>query len=96
MAVARKAAGPLIADVLERAAASARWETPPYRLYHANRFRGLDRPGAIVRVTGNDSVVVAEARDAAAAERIADLLSRAEWKNTPEKNRRRIVAPSSW
>ena len=92
VAVARKAAAPLIADVLERAAAGERWATPPYRLYHANRHLALDRPRAVVRLTAGDSVVVAEARDEATAERIAELLSRAEWPKAAAKNRGRIRA----
>ena len=90
--VARKSAAPLIADVLERAEAGERWETPPYRLYHANRHLALDRPRAVVRLTAGDSVVVAEARDEATAERIAELLSRAEWPKAAAKNRGRIRA----
>jgi hypothetical protein len=92
VAVARKAAGPLIADVLERAEAGERWETPPYRLYHANRHYALDRPRAVVHLTAGDSVVVAEARDETTAERIAELLSRAEWPKAAAKNRSRIGA----
>ena len=90
VAIARKAAGPLIADVLERAQAGEQWETPPYRLYHANRHFALDRPRAVVHLTAGDSVVVAEARDEATAERIAELLSRAEWPKMAAKNRTRI------
>jgi hypothetical protein len=92
VAVARRDVAPLIADALERAKAGERWETPPYRLFHANRHLGLDRPKAVVRVTSGDSVVVAEARDEPTAERIAELLSRTEWPAAAAKNRGRIRA----
>jgi hypothetical protein len=90
VAVARPAAAGLIADVLERTLAGERWPTPPYRLYHANKLFAFPRSGAIVRVTASDSILVAEARDEPTAERIADLLSRAEWPKAAEKNRGRI------